>query len=114
MISDTIPGAEHLIIIGTIDKSPVVQHLAENGIVSVGDVKGKWEATVVTTVKTPVDGVQSALVIAGSDKRGAIYGMFDLSQQMGVSPWYWWADVPAKKKISFLLKMDAMFLIVPK
>ncbi|RCW36082.1 glycosyl hydrolase 115 family protein [Marinilabilia salmonicolor] len=104
VISDTIPGAEHLIIIGTIDKSPVLQQLAEKGVVSVDDVKGMWEATVVTTVKTPVEGVQSALVIAGSDKRGTIYGMFDLSQQMGVSPWYWWADVPVKKKNQLFVK----------
>jgi hypothetical protein len=43
-------------------------------------------------------GIESALVIAGSDKRGTIYGIYDLSEQMGVSPWYWWADVPVAKK----------------
>jgi hypothetical protein len=47
--------------------------------------------------------VESALVIAGSDKRGTIYGIYDLSEQIGVSPWYWWADVPVAHK-------DAIFV----
>ena len=38
------------------------------------------------------------LVIAGSDRRGTAYGVFEFSKQIGVSPWYWWADVPVKKK----------------
>jgi hypothetical protein len=104
VISEDIPVADHLIIIGTAGSSPVIQLMAERGIISLKDVQGKWEASVVTTVKTPVEGVQSALVIAGSDKRGTIFGMFDLSQQMGVSPWYWWADVPEKKKDRLYVK----------
>ena len=35
--------------------------------------------------------------ITGSDKRGAIYGIYELSRQIGVSPWYYWADVPVEK-----------------
>ena len=46
----------------------------------------------------PAPGVKQALVIAGSDKRGTIYGIYELSEQLGVSPWYWWADVPPKKR----------------
>ena len=42
-------------------------------------------------------GVEQALVIAGSDKRGTIYGIYELSEQIGVSPWYWWADVPVEE-----------------
>ena len=41
--------------------------------------------------------MKQALVIVGSDRRGAAYGVFSLSKEIGVSPWYWWADVPAKK-----------------
>ena len=41
--------------------------------------------------------MKSALVIAGSDKRGTIYGIYEISRQAGISPWYWWADVPARK-----------------
>ena len=47
-------------------------------------------------VAHPPPGVERALVIAGSDKRGAIYGIYDLSEAIGVSPWYWWADVPVR------------------
>jgi len=42
--------------------------------------------------------VGQQLIIAGSDKRGTIYGIYDLSEQIGVSPWYWWADVPIARK----------------
>ena len=44
-----------------------------------------------------MDGIDQALVLAGSDKRGTIYSLYDISEQIGVSPWYWWADVPPKK-----------------
>jgi len=46
-------------------------------------------------VPHPLPGIDRALVICGSDKRGTIYGIYDLSEQMGVSPWHYWADVPA-------------------
>ena len=39
-------------------------------------------------------GVERALVIAGADRRGTIFGIYEVSEQIGVSPWYWWADVP--------------------
>ena len=61
---------------------------------STSPVTGKWESTLIQVVADPLPGVASALVIAGSDKRGTIYGIYDLSEQIGVSPWYWWADVP--------------------
>ena len=56
-------------------------------------IAGQWESAVTTIVERPFPGVRRALVIAGADKRGTIYGIYDLSEQIGVSPWYWWADV---------------------
>jgi hypothetical protein len=56
-------------------------------------VAGKWESAVLQAVANPVPGVTRALVIAGSDRRGTVYGIYELSQRIGVSPWYWWADV---------------------
>ena len=47
-------------------------------------------------VRNPFPGVHQALVITGSDRRGTAYGVFELSRAIGVSPWYWWADVPVK------------------
>jgi len=63
----------------------------------VAKVKGKWEAFTSQVVKNPVPGCPKALVIAGSDPRGTIYGIYDVSEQIGVSPWYFWADSPPKK-----------------
>ena len=56
------------------------------------------------TISNPTEGIQKALIITGSDKRGTAYAVFELSRQMGVSPWYWWADVPVKKKKEIYLK----------
>ncbi len=56
------------------------------------------------TIDNPAKGIKQALVIAGSDKRGTAYGVFELSKQMGVSPWYWWADVPVKRKKEIYIK----------
>jgi hypothetical protein len=114
IIAGKVPSAEHLIIIGTAGESPVIQQMAENGIISLEDVAGKWEVSMVTTVESPVAGVESALVIAGSDKRGTIFGMFDLSQQMGVSPWYWWADVSVQKKDRLFVKKGRYVSDSPK
>jgi hypothetical protein len=58
--------------------------------------------------------VKKGLVIAGSDKRGSIYGCYDLSEQIGVSPWYWWADVPAKKKEALYVKNQKIVNGPPK
>jgi hypothetical protein len=84
------------IIIGTIGKSAVIDRLAREKKIDVSDIAGKWEASLVQVVKHPFPGVESALIIAGSDKRGTIYGVYDLAEQMGVSPWHWFADVPPK------------------
>jgi len=84
------------VIAGTIGKSPVIDHLVASGKLDVRSIAGKWESFVIATVAAPMPGVDQALVIAGSDKRGTIYGIYEISEQIGVSPWYWWADVPAQ------------------
>ena len=58
--------------------------------------------------------LNSALVIAGSDKRGTIYGIYDLSEKIGVSPWYWWADVPVKKQSNLYVLPVAILQGEPK
>ncbi|MBC8053130.1 MAG: glycosyl hydrolase 115 family protein [Sphingobacteriaceae bacterium] len=84
------------ILIGTIGKNPEIDALIKNGKLNAAAVKGKWESSVTQIVTSPFPGVEKALVIAGSDRRGTIFGIYDLSAQIGVSPWYWWADVPVK------------------
>ncbi|KAF2456534.1 hypothetical protein BDY21DRAFT_347479 [Lineolata rhizophorae] len=84
------------VIAGTVGMSGLIDGLVEEGKLDVSAIEGEWEAFTSAVVEAPTDGVDRALVIAGSDKRGTIYGLYDVSEQIGVSPWYWWADVPSK------------------
>src|SRR4051812_47245406 len=97
-------GGADAILIGTIGRSPVIDQLIREHKIDVTAVKGKWESTLIQVVERPVPGVKRGLVIARSDKRGTIYGIYDLSQQIGVSPWYWWADVPEVHKNALFVK----------
>ncbi|KAI7474202.1 glycoside hydrolase family 115 protein [Hortaea werneckii] len=99
---DSFSATSTAIIVGSIESSPIIKRLAENGKIDTLNLEGKWESYMTSVVKDPFDGVQHALVIAGSDKRGTIYGIYTLSEQIGVSPWHWWADVsPRKQKAVF-------------
>jgi hypothetical protein len=92
------PATKNAIIIGTLDKSGLLNQLLTQKKLTVDSIRGKWEAYQLQVVEKPLPGVDRALVIAGSDRRGTAYGVLELSKQIGVSPWYWWADVPVKKK----------------
>jgi hypothetical protein len=85
--------SEDAVLVGTLGKSPVIDRLVKEGRLDVKDVQGQWESFVIATVADPLPGVRRALVIAGSDRRGTAYGVYELSKRIGVSPWYWWADV---------------------
>lgn len=92
------PGANRTaIIIGTLGQSRWVDELAAKGKLDAVSIRGKWEASLWQTVEHPFPGIERALVIAGSDRRGTAYGVMDLCEAAGVSPWYWWADVPVRK-----------------
>ena len=95
---DQIPSSKEIIIVGTIGKSEIIDRLISEEKINLDDTKNKWEKFSIETISNPFPNVDKALVIAGSDKRGTIYGMLELSKQIGVSPWYWWADVPVMKK----------------
>ncbi|MFN4296163.1 MAG: glycosyl hydrolase 115 family protein [Brevundimonas sp.] len=86
------------VIVGTLGRNAVIDALVADGRLDVSDVTGQWEAFVQQVIDNPAPGVDRALVIAGSDMRGAIYGVYDLSERMGVSPWFWWADVPVARQ----------------
>jgi len=93
-----------VVLIGTIGKSKIIDRLIRERKIDVSQIQGKWESTLIEVVSHPLPGVNRALVIAGSDKRGTIYGIYDLSEQIGVSPWYWWADVPVEHKDALYVK----------
>lgn len=92
------------ILIGTLGHSPVIDQLVRERKIDVAEIAGKWEASLVQVVSHPLPGIDAALVIAGSDKRGTIFAVYDLCEQMGVSPWYWWADVPPKHHSALYVK----------
>lgn len=104
-IIHAIPSAiDNIIIVGTVSGSSVIGELTKNKIVNAASVQNKWEAYMLQTLTNPFKNVKQALVIIGSDRRGAAYGVFELSKQMGVSPWCWWADVPVSKKTQVFVK----------
>jgi hypothetical protein len=94
LISDEEHSGPSVIIVGTLGKSGLIDRLAGEHKLDLSAIRGKWESFLIQVVRSPLPGVSSALVIAGSDKRGTIFGVYDVSEQIGVSPWYWWADVP--------------------
>lgn len=77
------------ILVGTLGHSAAIDQLVHQKRIDARQLQGKREKFIITVV----DG---QLVIAGSDRRGTIYGIYELSLQMGVSPWYDWADVPVE------------------
>jgi len=100
VIFDNLPPQKEVVIVGTLGKSLIIDQIVKNKKLDVMDITGKWENFLIQVIEEPLAGVDKALVIVGSDKRGTIYGIYDLSEQIGVSPWYWWADVPVKKQES--------------
>jgi hypothetical protein len=101
--SGPVPACADAVIVGTLGRSAMIDALVASGKIDAGEIRGKWESFLLQVVDNPVPGIARALVIAGSDKRGTIYGIYELSEQMGVSPWYWWADVPVRRH-------DSMFI----
>lgn len=91
------PSAERMIIIGSMD-SKYISQIIKSKKIDKKELAGKNEKYIMTVVKDPLKGVSEALVIAGSDRRGTVYGIYELSEQIGVSPWYFWADTPIEHK----------------
>ena len=89
-----------MVIVGTVGRSRLVDRLVRDGKLDVRAIAGKRETFLIQPLGRPLPGVERALVIAGSDKRGTIYGMLDLSAEIGVSPWHWWADVTPEPRTS--------------
>ena len=71
-----------------------------------GKLKGCWECFEIALLRDPAPGVKQALVIVGADRRGTAYGVYTLSQALGVSPWHWWADVAPLKRGPLYLSLN--------
>jgi Glycosyl hydrolase family 115/Gylcosyl hydrolase family 115 C-terminal domain len=94
----SVPSSRQIVVVGTLGKSALLERLVRTAKVDVSSVSGRWETFLIQVVDAPLPGVDRALVIAGADKRGTIYGLYDLSAQIGVSPWSYWADVPVRRQ----------------
>jgi hypothetical protein len=84
--SDDDLQSECAIIVGSL-QSPTIQRLEREEKLDVSEIRGRWECFLTIVVERPFPGCKTALVIAGSDKRGAIFGTYTLSEQIGVSPY---------------------------
>ncbi|WP_221353056.1 glycosyl hydrolase 115 family protein [Streptomyces beigongshangae] len=106
-VTGTRPGdtvAREAVLVGTIGRSPLIDGLIEAGKLDVDGVRGAWETSLQTVVDQPMPGVERAFVVAGSDPRGTIFGAYDVSYGLGVSPWYWWDDVrPVRRSEVYVL-----------
>lgn len=95
---------EYPILVGTVGKSRILDELQKAGKIDLSQIQGKREVFLFQLVEQAVEGANTALVIAGSDKRGSIYGLFHLSECMGVSPLVDWSDVRPQKRECVILK----------
>ena len=91
-----LPVSENArILVGTVGVNKQIDQWVKKG--ELRDLKGKTEKYIIKTIG-------DQLVIAGSDKRGTVYGIYELTKQMGVSPWYYWADVPIEQHEALYIK----------
>ncbi len=111
LVSDSAALQEFAIIIGTLGQSRLVDELARTGRLNTQGLAA-WDGFLIALIDKPLPHVKQALVVVGGNKRGTSYGVYDVAEQMGVSPWHYWADItPTKKKALFVLpktrKLDA-------
>ena len=92
-----------VVLAGVAGRSPALDRLAAAGTIDLRPLTGAWESFIIQVVPQPWPGVGALLVVAGSDRRGAIYGLYELSAAIGVSPWHWWADVPPRQRDALLI-----------
>jgi hypothetical protein len=108
------PRGKQLVLVGTLGKSTLIDQLVNSGKVRTELIQGKWESTLIEVVDHPFNGVDKALVIIGSDKRGTLYGIFEIAKRIGVSPWNWWADVPVKSCKDLYISPGQLLMGEPK
>lgn len=102
------------IIIGTLGKSQLIDQLVATQKINLSKIHNQWDAYQIQVVEKPLPNITRALVIVGANKRGTMYGIYSLSEQIGVSPWYWWADVPIAKKDTLIIDKKTHIVEIPK
>lgn len=112
-ISSTLTKQKSVVLVAELGKSRLLAQLIANNKIDVSDLEGRWDGFLIEHVTAPFEGVDEAWVVAGANHRGAMYGMYDISETIGVSPWYWWADVPVKKSATLILQTGTRKLDAP-
>ena len=107
LVSNLPSRQGYIVLVGTLGKNKAIDQLVATKRIDVSKVLGGWEQYAIDLVDNPFPGIKKALIVAGSDRRGTAYGMFSISEVIGVSPWYWWADAPVVKRKSLCLNVNA-------
>lgn len=97
-VQDVQDAQGPVVVAGMLGASALIDSLVQAGKLDVQGLAGQWEGYRQAVVEQPWPGVERALVVVGSDRRGVVFGLYDLSEKIGVSPWYWWADVPVQRR----------------
>lgn len=98
------PAGKTAIFIGTLGQSPLIDQLVAAKRLDVSKLKGAWESFIIASVDRPAPGVDKGLVVIGSDRRGTAFGVYEVAQAMGVSPWAWWADVTPQRREALFVR----------
>lgn len=114
MVVNQIPATnDAVVIIGSINQSALINQMIKSQKINPDKIKNRWEAYQLQYVQQPVKDTKAALVITGSDRRGTAFGVFELSRLLGVSPWYWWADVPVNRKDKVFIHKTTILIDSP-
>ncbi|MDR0322732.1 MAG: glycosyl hydrolase 115 family protein [Treponema sp.] len=103
VIEEIPKGGETAVLFATLGQSPLIDKLISEGKFDPSAVSGKNEVYQIKIIDNPFDGIAKALVVCGSDKRGTIYGMFAVSEFIGVSPLYFWGDAEPESRAQIAL-----------
>jgi len=111
VVTDINEAEGNVIVIGTLSSKLIRKFLTQKDWKA--DFEKQWESYCYKTILKPTSKITKAFIIAGTNPRGTAYGVFDLCQKIGVSPWYWWADVPILKQKKLVLKQKDFYSKVP-
>ncbi len=92
------------IIVGSVDNAQIKSLIASKKIAEAEQAKGKYESFLLKTVDGVTSKSEESLMVVGSDALGAVYGIYEISERIGVSPAYWWCDIPVKRQNEVILK----------
>ena len=102
-VDDVTHASGQVIIVGVLGQSALIDQLVRTRKIALADLAGQWEGYRQIVVKQPTPRIERALVVVGSDRRGAVFGLYDISERIGVSPWHWFADVPVRQQANVYL-----------